>query len=109
MKIAQLPTVRIAALIRASPQWNSSPAIAEVTTRMGREMTMPSLGRSRPNSAMEPTMMASGFQAMSPMGSPPSVSMVRDSNSVRAPRMARRMPRPKGKYPGPGRADEPNE
>jgi hypothetical protein len=31
---------------------------------------------------MEPTMMTSGFHAMWPMGSPPSVSMVRDSNSV---------------------------
>ena len=57
--------------------------------------------------AIEPRMTSSGRQATLPTGSPSSVSMVSASNSVKAPSTASRMPRPKGKYPGPGRADEP--
>jgi hypothetical protein len=52
-------------------------------------------------------MMISGRHANAPTGSPPSVSIVMALNSTAAPRIASRTPRPKGKYPGPGFADEP--
>jgi hypothetical protein len=81
----------------ASPQWNSSPATAVTKTSNGSAINMPSQGSSTPNSATEPTMMSSGFQAMAPMRSPPTTSMSSDLNRMMAPRIAINTPSPNGK------------
>jgi len=50
-----------------------------------------------PNTAIAMMMMMSGFQANEPTFSPPSVSMVSDSNRTIAPKIARMIYSPSGK------------
>ena len=67
MKMTQLPAVRMTELSSASFQWNSSPASAATTTRMGSAMTMPMCGSVQPKMATVAVIMPSGFQAQAPI------------------------------------------
>src|SRR5262245_28290525 len=107
MKISHDPTVSTTLLMITSFQLNSSPARLHTITSTGSAIDMPTRGSSQPNTPTETQIVISGFQAQRPIGSPSSVSMVSASNSTSAPSSASRMPRPNGKYPGPGRAEVP--
>src|SRR5512143_2324027 len=107
MKISHEPTVRTTLLTSTSFQWNSSPARLLAITSTGSAIAMPSRGSSQPNTATDAQIVMSGLNDHLPSGSPSSVSMVSASNSTSAPSSASKMPRPNGKYPGPGRAEVP--
>ena len=58
---------------------------------------MPSSGKAQANTATDPEMVSSGFQAQRPIGSPLSVSTTSALNRMKAPSMACSTPRPNGK------------
>ena len=88
MKIAQLAAVRTIEFKMASIHLNSLPASAAITMSNGSANTMPTKGSAMPKTITDPTIVINGFQAILPIGSPPSVSMVSDLNSTMAPRIA---------------------
>ena len=90
-------------------QWNSSPAKLVMMISRGIVTTMPSLGKAMPKNVMAATMTMSGRQAMSPIGSPSSASIVRALKITTAPRIAMITLSSSGKKPGPGCAELPSE
>ena len=107
-KESQHSTTRNAALVMDTFQLCSWLARLLIATRRNNETISPSGRNVKPNSTMEPTMMARILKS-NRSTSVFSAFLFRDDSKITAPRVAITTPSQNGKYPGPIRAAVPIE